>query len=71
MLIRNKYIYMQISGGLDQVEASPIVLFLLHKSSLNANEITKQFLDVLIAYESIGVKINVLVYDGGGANESF
>ena len=56
----------QIKSGINHSS-----FYYFNKGPLNANEITKQFLDVLIAYESIGVKINGLVCDGGGTNESF
>ena len=45
--------------------------FYYNTGSLDANEITKQFIDVLISYEMLGVKILGVVSDGGGGNENF
>ena len=46
-------------------------VFYYNDGSLDTNEITKQFLDILTAYESIGVRISGIVFDGGGGNEKF
>ena len=45
--------------------------FYYNCGSLDANEITRQFIDVLTSYELIGVKILGIVGDGGGGNERF
>ena len=40
-------------------------------SSLGGNEIVRQFMDVMILYETLGVKICGLICDGGGRNSKF
>ena len=45
--------------------------FYYNTGSLDANEIVRQFLDVIVSYELIGVKILGIVSDAGGGNESF
>ena len=45
--------------------------FYFNKGSLDANEITKQFIDVFLSYEILGIKILGIVSDGGGGNENF
>ena len=41
------------------------------KGTLTCNDIAKEFIDMIIQYESIGVKMCGLLCDGGGSNESF
>ena len=43
-------------------------IFYFNTGSLDANEITKQFIDVLISYEMLGIKVLGVVSDGGGGN---
>ena len=45
--------------------------FYFNTGSLDANEITKQFIDVLLSYEFLNIKILGIVSDGGGGNENF
>ena len=45
--------------------------FYFNTGSLDANEITKQFIDVMISYEMMGIQIFGVVSDGGGGNENF
>ena len=47
------------------------LFFYFNKGSLDTNEIIKQFIDVLLVYDAIGVNICGLVCDGGGSNERF
>ena len=45
--------------------------FYYNKGSLDGNEIIRQFIDVVSAYELMGVKIYGIVSDGGGGNTKF
>ena len=45
--------------------------FYFNIGSMDTNDITKQFLDVLTTYESISVCISGIVPDGGSGNEKF
>ena len=67
-----KLLRMLSNGGLDQHEVMFIMLFYyFNKGILTCNNIAEQFIDVLIYYESMVVKICGLVCDGGGSNDSF
>ena len=45
--------------------------YYFNKGTLSCNDVTEQFIDALIFYESLGIEIHGLVCDGGGSNESF
>ena len=45
--------------------------FYVNTGSLDSNEVTKQFIDVLTSYELMGIQIHGIISDGSGGNEKF
>ena len=45
--------------------------FYFNTDSLDANEITNQFIDIMFSYEILGIKILGIVSDGGGCSDNF
>ena len=45
--------------------------FYYNTGSLDGNEMMRQFMDIVLSYETITVKMFVIVSDGGGCNVFF
>ena len=44
------------------------VFYYFNKGTLSCNDVAEKFIDALIYYETLGIQIHGLVYDGGGSN---